>query len=90
MENNYLRGIPGMVHEDGRTTMHEANIPVELTHEELRVLYLALDNIVKHPDVADRLYAGDKKAISLINGVAGRVRAIHQSAKTWENIRGPG
>jgi hypothetical protein len=69
--------------------MHEANIPVELTHEELRVLNLVLDNIVKHPDIADRLYAGDKKAISLINGLAGRVRAIHQSAKSWENIWGP-
>ena len=75
-----------MVHDEGVTAMHEANIPVELTQEELRVLNLALDNIVQHPDVAERLYAGDRNAISLINGVASRVRAIHQSAKTWENI----
>jgi hypothetical protein len=79
------RGIQRLVHAE-EDHVHQANIPVELTHEELRALHVTLDNIVKHPDVAERLYAGDKKAISLIHTVAGRVRAIHESAKTWENI----
>jgi hypothetical protein len=69
--------------------MHEANIPVELSREELRVLTLALDYLIQPPEVAERLYAGDRNAISLINGIASRVRAIHHSSKTWENIWGP-
>jgi hypothetical protein len=66
--------------------MNQERLTVAVTHEELRVLNVALDSIAKHADVGRRVYAGDPRDISLINAVAGRVRAMHDSVKGWKKI----
>jgi hypothetical protein len=77
-------GIGGKIRwspTQGGCLMDDNKYSVEMNYEQIRVLNVAMDNILKHADVANSLYVGDQKDIALINEVAGRARATYQLAE---------
>ena len=53
----------------------------ELTLEEARVLYDAVDYIIKRKDIAESIFDGDKNEIRTFGGVAGILRRLYQLEK---------
>lgn len=54
---------------------------LELTLEEARVLNVAVDHILKHKELQEKVYAGAKDDITTFNGVAGKVRGLYEIEK---------
>ena len=47
---------------------------LELSQEEIRVLDLVVQNVIKHKDVQDSVLAGDEGDVKLINGIAASLK----------------
>ena len=54
---------------------------LELSQEEIRVLDLVVQNVIKHKDVQDSVLAGDEGDVKLINGIAAEVKRLALGAK---------
>ncbi len=56
-------------------------VQLNLTFEQLRVLNLALDKIIKRAELTADFYAGYQDDVTMINGIAAQVRALYEQAK---------
>lgn len=54
---------------------------LDLTLEEARVLYVAVEYIKRHREIAAKIYAGYEDEIKTINAVGGTIRAAYLNGK---------
>lgn len=57
---------------------------INLSLDEARVLSLVTQYVMRHKDVAEKILERDQKDISLLNGLAGRVRGLYEMEKGGE------